>query len=314
MRQAWTRRVRVRPNRDGLWFIALLFGVLAAAVNTGNNLLYVVLACLLSLLVVANVLAEVNLRGVVVRRELPDEVFAETPAAGFLVIRSRRPRGQSWTIHVEDLAAIDLDVDTDGAPVLAQGVALVIPPNGEVRVPVRWVFSERGPARLGVLRVSSSFPFGILRRSRTLVHNESLLVYPRPGEGGANGRSAAQGVFVDDPSRKGTSEDVIGFRAYVPGDSLRDIHWTTSARSAQPMVVQRAGQVSREVVIRLDVAQGPALEAALRRATGAVLAHLSRGHAVGLELPSEVLPPRAGPHWRRRLLDRLARYGLPEDT
>jgi hypothetical protein len=34
--------------------------------------------------------------------------------------------------------------------------------------------------------------------------------------------------------------------------------------------------------------------------------HFSRGHAVGLRLGGEELPPRAGAGWRRRLLTALA--------
>ncbi len=308
-RVAWARRIRVRPTRDGLWFLALLLGVLAAAVNTGNNLLYVVLACLLSLLVVANVLAEINLRGVEVRRELPSEAFAGGPSAGWLVLRNTRPRGRAWTVHVQDLATADV-AKAEDAGVLAEGVGLVVEPGQELRVPVRWRFPRRGPEELGVLRLTSGFPFGILRRSRVVVRSEHIVVYPRPTDGGEAERGAGRGALVDAPNRRGIRGDLMGFREYVPGDSLRDIHWVTSARTGKPMVLVRSGQVAREVVIRVDAARGEQLERAIQRATGAVLRHLSHGHAVGLELGEELLEPRSGPEWRRKLLGRLATHGL----
>ena len=307
--RAWSMRVRVTPTREGLWFLALLLGVLAAAVNTGNNLLYVVLACLLALLMVANVLAEVNLRGIDVRRVLPPEAFAESPAAGWLELHNTR-RGRAWTVRVEDLDALDRSAVTDDTAVLAAGVALSVPPGGSVRVPVRWRFPHRGRHQLGVLRVSSAFPFGVLRRSRTLGRPDELVVYPRPAGGGDAERGAATGITDDAPRRRGNQGELAGFREYVPGDSLRDIHWTTSARVGRPMIVVRSGQVAREVVIRVDETQGPGVESAVRRATGAVLRHLSWGHAVGLELGQERLEPRTGSSWRRTLLGRLALLGL----
>jgi uncharacterized protein (DUF58 family) len=308
--RAWALRVRVQPTREGLWFLALLLGVLAAAVNTGNNLLYIVLACLLALLIVANVLAEVNLRGLEVRRVLPPEAFAETPSSGWVELRNTRDRGRAWTVKIDDLAVLKRELVVDDTPVLASGVALSVPPGASVRVPVRWRFPQRGRHQLGVLRLTSAFPFGVLRRSRTVERGDELVVYPRPATGGEAERGAATGLMSDAPRRRGTQGELVGFREYVPGDSLRDIHWTTSARVGRPLVVVRSGQVAREVVIRVDATQGPAVEAAVRRATGAVLQHLSWGHAVGLELGPERLEPRTGPAWRRTLLGRLALLGL----
>ena len=307
--RAWARRVQVRPTRDGMWFVALLLGVLAASVSTGNNLLYVILACLLSLLVVANVLAEINLRGLEVRRELPSEAFAGGPSAGWIVVRNTRPRGRAWTILVEDLATSRVETAA-GAEVLAEGMGLVIPPGEELRIPVRWRFPYRGHHQLGLLRLTSGFPFGILQRSRTVLRAERLLVYPRPLDGGEVDRGASQGVLVDSPRKRGLQGELMGFREYVPGDSLRSIHWVTSARVGKPVVRVRSGLVSKQVVIRVEAASGDRLERAIRRATGAVLQHLSHGHAVGLELGEEVLEPRSGPGWRRRLLSRLATHGL----
>jgi len=307
--RAWALRVRVTPTREGLWFLALLLGVLAAAVNTGNNLLYIVLACLLALLMVANVLAEVNLRGLEVRRVLPPEAFAEAPSSGWVELHNTR-RGRAWTVQVDDLDVLERGEATDDTPILATGVALSVPPGGSIRVPVRWRFPSRGRHRLGVLRLSSAFPFGVLRRSRTVARRDQLVVYPRPAAGGEAERGAATGITADAPRRRGNQGELVGFREYVPGDSLRDIHWTTSARVGRPLVIVRSGQVAREVVIRVDATQGPGVEAAVRRATGAVLRHLSWGHAVGLELGKERLEPRTGPTWRRTLLGRLALLGL----
>lgn len=309
LQRAWARRIRVRPTRDGMWFLTLLLGVLAASMTTGNNLLYVILACLLSMLVVANVLAEVNLRGLEVRRELPSEAFAGDPTSGWIVVRNTRPRGRAWTILIEDLAALRFE-ESDDAEVLAEGMGLVVGPGEELRVPVRWRFPHRGPHELGVVRLTSGFPFGILRRSRTILRVDRLLVYPRPVDGGEAERGASTGALVDAVRRRGTQGELMGFRDYVAGDSLRDIHWVTSARAGKPMVRVRSGQVARQVVIRLEPASGGRLERAIQRATGAVLNHLSHGHAVGLEIGEELLEPRAGPGWRRKLLSRLATHGL----
>ena len=73
----WLRPPRtLRPTRAGWIFFALTFGVGFAALNTGNNLLYLVLSLMLAFLVLSGVFSESTLRGIRVRRRLPREFFA----------------------------------------------------------------------------------------------------------------------------------------------------------------------------------------------------------------------------------------------
>ena len=73
----WLRPPRqLRPTRAGWVFLSVILGVGFAALNTGNNLLYLVLSLMLAFLTLSGVLSESALRGVRLRRELPREVFA----------------------------------------------------------------------------------------------------------------------------------------------------------------------------------------------------------------------------------------------
>ena len=56
----WPRRLKL--TREGKYFIFITFGVGVAAINTGNNLLYLLLGMLLSLIIVSGVLSELSLR------------------------------------------------------------------------------------------------------------------------------------------------------------------------------------------------------------------------------------------------------------
>ena len=98
-------RIRPKPTRDGIWFLVILVGVLVAAVNTGNNLLYLALSSLLGVLVTSNLLAEWNLRGVRVRRVLPVEAFAGRPASGSFVVDNRRRLGGAAALVLEEVAS-----------------------------------------------------------------------------------------------------------------------------------------------------------------------------------------------------------------
>lgn len=287
---------RVAPTREGWIYLALVAGVLFGAVNTGNNLVYLVLGVLLALLVVANVLAEWNLRALHVERRLPGELVAGVAGVGAYVLHNRRGRGAAWQIELREVG---------GAT--ARAVAEHCPAGGEVTVPTSWTFPARGMAPLRAVRVQSSFPFGFVRRWRDLPLPGEVLVYPHavhrpvpPARLGDGDEAAPRGHAADDG-------EFSGLRPWRAGDPLRRVHWPTSARVGSPMIVVRTVEGTDRAELRLDPAlAGEAREEAIRRLTGRAEAHLARGDAVGLELDGTTLPARSGAAWRRRLLTALA--------
>ena len=287
---------RVAPTREGWVFIALVLGVLFGAVKTGNNLVYLVLGILLALLVVANVLAEWNLRGVWVSRRLPGELFEGFPGIGAVELENRRGRGTAWLVEVSE-------VGVPGAVGRIERCA----PSERVLAPVSWTFPGRGAHTLSAIRIASTFPFGLVRRWRDLPVGGEVLVFPRPVD--RRVPPAPTGAGESPTSRRNQADDgdFFGIRPWRPGDPLRRVHWPTSARSGAPMLVVRAAEGASEVVLQVDPnARGEAREETIRRVTGRALAHLEQGDAVGLELDGELAPARTGAAWRRRLLTTLA--------
>ena len=290
-------RVRARPTREGAWFLLLVLAVVLAALNTGNNLLYMVLGSLLGTLVLNNILAEWNLRGLRLERRLPDEAWAERPAIGAVVLRNGRRFGAAWSVHVHE----------GGDDVMpAAGQALHVGPGESVEVPMRWTFRTRGRVQLQSLILESTFPFGLMRRWRELPASASLVVFPRAEPGLAPRRMAGGGRARLLETRVGSAGDFRGLRPYVPGDPLRTLHWPTTARTGEPMVVVRNREVSDEVLVEVAEGSGQGWERSLSRAAGQVQHHSSVGHAVGMRFSGRVLPARTGDGWRRHLLGLLA--------
>jgi uncharacterized protein (DUF58 family) len=277
----------------------MLLGVVLAAINTGNNLLYLVLAALCSLLALSSALAEWNLRGVRVQRRLPAEAYAGEAALGVFVLENRRRLGPAWGVRLaERVTGVD-------APVAERRVGR-IGPLETIEVPARWTFPERGKVALSSLRVESRFPFGLVQRWREIPVSGSLVVWPRPASGPHGFRAQGSGLGRPNSLLRGREGDFRGVRPYVPGDSLRDLHWPTAARTGVPMVVVRDGSQAEEVVVQVQDLHGEHWEQELSRATGQIRRHSSAGHAVGLSVGGTTHPPREGAPWRRRLLDVLA--------
>ena len=105
------RRLRpprsLRATRAGWCFVAIIFGVGFAALNTGNNLLYLVFALMLAFLVLSGVLSEASLRGIRIERHLPRELFAAATHSVVLRVHNDQRRVASFALTIEDRALAD---------------------------------------------------------------------------------------------------------------------------------------------------------------------------------------------------------------
>ena len=76
-----------------------------AALNTGNNLLYLVLSLMLGFLVLSGVMSESALRGIRVRRRLPRDLFAGASTSVGLEFTNTLRRVPAFAVVVEDRVA-----------------------------------------------------------------------------------------------------------------------------------------------------------------------------------------------------------------
>jgi uncharacterized protein (DUF58 family) len=292
----------LRPTRAGWLFFAITLGVGFAAMNTGNNLLYMVLSLLLAFLVLSGVLSESALRGLSVRRRLPRELFAGAPAPVGIEIHNAQRRVPSFAIVVEDLLA-------GGSPA-GRVFALRVGPGGTVTRSYALTPAARGELAFRGFRVATRFPFGLFSKAMRLDVPGAALVYPaiapaplaRETQGRETGESAV--------GTRGESASAASLRAFAPGDSHRRVHWRASWRRGQLLVREREGQQRSQHVVTLrtrGATPGEAFERAVRRAASDAVAHLAAGWRVGLRTDATRVPPAEGPAHRRRLLGLLAR-------
>jgi uncharacterized protein (DUF58 family) len=273
--------------------VVLGCGVLATVVfATGNNLLAILLAMGLALVCVSAPLAALNLRGVEVRRKLPDELFQGRGCHGWWVLRNQR--------SIMVARAISVNEQQGGERVR---LASASPGGGTSRTAAVWRFETRGLVPLGGLMLSSTFPFGLWRADLVIDQPVEVLVYPRPRWGHGETAVAWMGERIGHHAAPGGVGDLLGLREYRPGDRLASIHWGVSARRDQPMVVLRSGEVGRAVCVTIPLSPDePGWEQALSRGCGDILDAFRQGFAVGLVLGEDVHPPGLGGAWRRRLL------------
>ena len=188
--QRWLRPPRrLSPTRAGWCFFALTFGVGFAALNTGNNLLYLVLSLMLAFLVLSGVLSESALRGVAVRRRLPRELYAERDAWIGIEIANRQRRVVAYALVVEDRWIDDHRRERSAG----RCFALRIAPGASEQRSYRLRPERRGELAFAGFVVSTRFPFGLFSKSRAPpksrgIGTESTAGYTSARSGASNAR------------------------------------------------------------------------------------------------------------------------------
>src|SRR5271154_6663497 len=87
-------------TRAGLIYILISVVIGIAAINTGNNLLYVIVAALLSAILVSGVASAQVLRSLELDVHLPEHVFAARPMLARLLLRNASSWLPSFSVRV----------------------------------------------------------------------------------------------------------------------------------------------------------------------------------------------------------------------
>jgi uncharacterized protein (DUF58 family) len=174
----------------------------------------------------------------------------------------------------------------------------------------------RGVYPLDSARLGSGFPFGVWRRSRTLLSNGRLVVWPRVFPVGPVPSVVSERVVEGQVSRGkvGSHGDVMGVRPYRRGDSPRRIHWGQSAKHDRLIVceLQTNARPLVQVVLDADPANhagdgaDSSFEWAIRVSASLACGWLDEGAEVGFACAGVELPAAAGSLHKKRILDALA--------
>jgi len=317
-------KIRRRYHADGptAVFIGITLLIGAGALNSQNNLLFLVFGLAVAVIIVSGVLSGAIMVGLRAERDLPSVAAAGEPVAVRYRVSNDSRRLPAFALTVDEAGAKRTD---RAAPrwqrLLGRPVACVlhVGPRQTVTATAVLTARARGEAVLEGVRVSSAFPFGLFRKSITCAHPQSILVHPRvlPLRRDAL-RELMSGSHIGwrSHNRKGPGEDFFGLRDYRPGDAVRSIAWKRTARTGEPVVRDHAAPHSGAlvVVLNLNGADEEANESAISLAASIAAEALRAGMDVGLEVPSHGVrvEPESSARQRTVILSALARIDLSE--
>ncbi len=323
-------------------FVTVLIAL--GAFNSQNNLLFWAFGLALAVLIVSGIISGQMLMGIEVVREPPARAVVGQPtpvryrvvnharlAAAFaLDVSERVGKGKkSEALPLVSAAgrrgdrspsALRREIQSAPAFVVHVGPRDSVVAEGVITPAVRGVLRLDGPV------VSSSFPFGIIRKSLTFGQSSTVLVHPAPVDLPAGIRRALAGAGrgrAHSRPRVGEGTEFFALREYVPGDSPTRIAWRASARSMNLLVRQTTHEEPRAVWVVLDLGAvggmvgGTGFDAAAVReqveraigVAGQCIRDISAaGTPCGLALAAVSLhiPPRTAANQSLVLLDALA--------
>ena len=295
--RAWRR---IAFTSGGAAFTAGTFAVGFAAMNTGNNLLYLLLGAMLGFIAVSGWLSEQAIRGLQVERVVPRVV----------TVGQELRIGYEVTNGKERLPSLAVELSEAGLP----GRAFLphVAAGGTARARALNSFVRRGVHPLGTLTLATSFPFGMFRKERDLQIPGEVVVWPRTDRpvrllATGGGRGPRTGAVAR--GGQGPRGEYRSLRAYRSGDDPRDIHWRSSARLAEPVLreYERDGAETRWICLDLRSEPGDAAEVAVEVAASLAAASMAGERSFGLAAGNAVVLPGEGAGQLERALDVLAR-------
>lgn len=309
----------IRFTRDGFKFVLVTLAIGVAAINTGNNLLYLVLAMMLSFIILSGVLSEMTMRGISAVREVPSTAVAGEPVLVRVALTNAKQWAPSFSLAVYDL----LGRAGRGRRGRAQppeppprAYFLKVSPGETVWGRYTYTFARRGRTRFAGFRLATRYPFGLFLKAGVIEGDGEVIVLP-PVDPIAAPPSGDSWTSGDRPvERRGHGSTPSGLREYRPGDEPRTIHWRRSA-ALEELVVRELDRDDRDRVLVALATRFPSaaaarprfddrFEAAVRRAASLAAHYLGQGYEVELRTGEGVVGLGTGARQRQAILTALA--------
>lgn len=273
-------------TRAGLIYILISVVIGIAAINTGNNLLYVVVAALLSAILVSGVASAWVLKGLALDVHLPEHVFAGRPMLARLLLRnttswlpsfsvrivpakhksardrwrwesytfgfpgSRAPQDQWLRLPDRRLRRVREEADK---PILRESVYYpFLAPGQELCAELEISFPTRGRYSEKNFGLATRFPFSFLMKTRRINLSREVIVFPvvESADQFLELLPMVTGEFETFVAGRGY--DLYRIREYMPDDSARHVDWKASARTGSLKVREFSREDERKLRIVFD--------------------------------------------------------------
>jgi uncharacterized protein (DUF58 family) len=274
-------------TKVGIVYVAIVLLIGIAALNTGNNLLYIVVAAMLAAILVSGIASAMVLRNLELHVRLPEHVFAGRSMLGRIALRNHGRWLPSFSVNV---IAVEKDISgkhwqwvpakfavPPGRPPERQWLQFrdyklqrvtkppvlppifegatyfpYVPPGTELTADIELRFKRRGLYQQKSFGLATRFPFAFLTKTRRVPLAREIIVYPRvePADEFFEVLPMITGEF--ETFVRGRGDDLYLIREYLPEDSARHVDWKATAKSGSLKVREFSREDERKLRIVFD--------------------------------------------------------------
>ena len=287
MKNDWRFDGVVRLTGIGTGYLLATIVVGFAAINTGNNSLYLGLTVMLGCLVLSGLASKGGLKHIDVVLGGVDEAWAGRRSWGALRISNR---SRIWNVRDVIVTSPELEAPIF-IPMLARRSSIAA--SGD------FLFPRRGIVRLNFVDLYTRYPFGFFLKKRRVRIDGEVVVFPRLLDDAAfRERFRPVEGEMHASNRPGIGTDIHSFRDYVRGDSPRHVYWKKSASLGRWITKQTELEAGRAVHVAIDPyrprgVSDQTFEEMISEATTFIVDALDRGLEVVVSMPRITL--HAGP-------------------
>ena len=291
------KRLFIFASPAGWLFLVALLIMLLTAINYQNNMSYGLTFWLAMMANVAVLHTNANLLGLKFSAVHATSVFPGQQAE-FVIRVTAAPTRRHNAIKLVWPGA---------------DVAIDIPAGESVDVSLFQAVGARGWFQPPRLLVQSTWPVGLLRCWTYVDLDFQALVYPKPLPVTAQPPEDAEGGVVGFSDTQG-HDDLMGFRDYRFGDSLRFVDWRSYAKGQDLQTRLHSRPVQQDHWLDWAHFNGVDTELRLSRLCFLALQYDARGDDYGLRLPGLEIAMASGDRHREAVLRALATYGIAEHS
>jgi uncharacterized protein (DUF58 family) len=281
---------RYDVTKAGIIYILATLVIGIAALNTGNNLLYIVVAAMLAAILVSGVVSALVLRRLQLNVRLPDHVYAGRPVMAHVALRNprrflpafsirvvpasrekknaarkkwqwqrttfafplNRPPERQW-VRMRDWKVKRIELHPP-APGIFEGMMYFpfLPAKSDSQADMQLLFARRGRYRESSFGMATQFPFSFMTKTRDVALEREILVFPAI--------DSTRELFEILPLLQGEWEtfmrgrgsDLYLIREYMPEDSARHVDWKATAKSGSLKVREFSREDDRKLRIVFD--------------------------------------------------------------